>query len=119
MWPLFSVFASIRDEYRGFKSFHQATDTWPVWSITTSSLSIPALFAAYLFAMIRIMEQSERVMEHTKRLELIYASLLIMGILAGFIYWTLRVWARKLDLLRAEKAHHKSFHRDTCENLLR
>jgi hypothetical protein len=84
----------LKDEYRGWRKFHQAAGVWPIWSMV-SLLSIPLLFVGGGLLCIRAFE--------TNRLPVIYTVLVSTILALALVWFGLRRLANWADMTRAHK----------------
>jgi hypothetical protein len=96
LWALRSVIQGIKDEYRGWHRFRQATGKWPVCSVLAGLLSIPTSLVAGTYRFIMALA--------TNRLPVICATL-FAGVFCGAAAWYgLRRLACKIDVAKAHKS---------------
>jgi hypothetical protein len=95
-WELRSAFDGIRDEYRGWHKFRQATGVWPVYSVLTIVFLLPALFGVGTYVFVRAME--------TRRLPFIYTVLTVLVICGAGCWYLLRRLACKVDIAKAKRS---------------
>jgi hypothetical protein len=94
-WEFRSAYEGVRDEYRGWRKFRQATGVWPVYSVLAGVLSIPALLGVVTYVFVRALE--------THRLPLIYTVLTAAVIAGGGTWYGLRRLACKADIAKAKR----------------
>jgi hypothetical protein len=95
-WELRSTFEGVRDEYRGWHKFRQATGVWPVYSVLAGVLSIPALFGVGTYVFVRALQ--------THRLPLIYTVLTAVAVCGVGSWYGLRRLACVADIAKAKRS---------------
>ena len=103
---------AIRNEYRGWRRFKEATGSWPVWSILTGVFSIPVLFAlgAYCFFIAET---------QIGRSSFIYGALFPVVIGGALIWYVLRRAARIADVAKAKRTGQSTASITSLETFLR
>jgi hypothetical protein len=110
-WEIGSVFDGIRDEYRGWHKFRQATGTWPTCSILADVFSIPAWLVAGTYLFVKTL--------NTGHLSLIYTALFV-GVIGGAALWYgLRRLTCKIDVARARRSGETMASAKTLEEFIR
>jgi hypothetical protein len=105
-----SVFRSIRREYLGWREFHRVTGLWPAWSMAASVTTLPAFFALGLYVLVASL--------NTRRLWLIYSTLLCAVIGLPLLWFGLRRLANRSDAERAKRLSTEQISEDV-EQLIR
>lgn len=95
-WELRSTLEGIRDEYRGWCKFRQATGMWPVYSVVAGVLSIPVLFGSGTYVLVRTLQ--------TGRLTLIYTVLTAVVIFGVGSWYGLRRLACFADIAKVKRS---------------
>jgi len=108
MW---SFLQAIRNEYRGWRRFKDATGLWPLWSILADLLSIPLLVAAGTYCFI--------VALGTRQLPLIYLALISAVICCATGWYGLRRLACKADVARGKRSTAGPSSPQTLEEFIR
>jgi hypothetical protein len=110
-WELRSLTDGIRDEYRGWRKFKNATGKWPFWSILTGVISIPGLLALGAYCLVATLQ--------TRRLVLIHSALFSVTVCGAIIWYVTRRAACMADVAKAKRTVELSSSIAELETFLR
>jgi uncharacterized membrane protein len=105
------LFDAIINEYRGWRRFREATETWPVCSILASIFSIPLLFGMGLLCFVAALRVGT--------LWLAVSALFFLVVGAAAAWWGLRRLACTTDVRRALRSGGTNYSPLTLEEFLR
>lgn len=108
---LWSLILSIRNEFRGWRKFNQATGKWPAYSILADVLSIPLLFAGGMYIGIAA--------EKKPRGPLAYLEVFFIVLGTAAAWYGIRRIACKLDVARGMRSSAGQRSTQALEEFLR
>jgi hypothetical protein len=110
-WELRSAYRAAKDEYLGWRKFKHATGQWPFWSVLSSVLSIPIVFAIGMYCLIASVE--------ARGLTVFYGVLIVVVVCGAAVWYSLRRAACVADVARAKRRAGQWHTAEQLEDFLR
>jgi len=111
MYGLAAILRAYRNEFLGWRKFKQYTDVWPVLSTIATLLSGPTFLGMGGFVFVNALG--------TRKLPLIYISLLVAGTGLPLLWYAIRYWCRTADVRKAVRYGLTDFSADAAGRLIK